>query len=361
MIGLILTIILICFIAGTVYMTFCIGRFQGIKKIAGEKKWLRHLISFFVLALCFLIVSHALSVPNAVVIFLHAVAFFLIFDLIFLTAKRIRGYEPKAYLQGWLAIAFCTVYLMVGWYLLHHVFQTDYNLTTDKDASIKIALIADSHLGTSFDGDGFAQHMETIEKQKPDLLVIAGDFVDDSSKKKDMIKACEALGKMNLEYGVFYVYGNHDKGYFNTRDFSAEELEAELIANGVHVLKDEAELIDNHFYIVGRKDKSMERLEIDELLKGLDTSRYIIVADHQPGDYDKEAESTADLVLSGHTHGGWFFPVTIINNLLKIDDRLYGHEQRNGTDFIVTSGISDWDLKFKTGTKSEYVIVNIGK
>lgn len=40
-------------------------------------------------------------------------------------------------------------------------------------------------------------------------------------------------------------------------------------------------------------------------------------------------------------------------------DRVYGYEKRENTNFVVTSGISDWAIKFKTGCKSEYVIINI--
>lgn len=45
--------------------------------------------------------------------------------------------------------------------------------------------------------------------------------------------------------------------------------------------------------------------------------------------------------------------------LMGANDRTYGTEKRESTDFIVTSGIADWAIKFKTGTKSEYCIVNI--
>ena len=49
-----------------------------------------------------------------------------------------------------------------------------------------------------------------------------------------------------------------------------------------------------------------------------------------------------------------------IENLTGLgDDRVYGYEKRDNTNFIVTSGISDWAIKFKTGCKSEYAIVNI--
>ncbi len=80
--------------------------------------------------------------------------------------------------------------------------------------------------------------------------------------------------------------------------------------------------------------------------------------DHQPNDYANEA-GYADLVVSGHTHGGQLIPIGIIGKLIGAFDRAYGWEKRDGTDFIVTSGISDWAILFKTGTKSEYLIINV--
>ena len=85
----------------------------------------------------------------------------------------------------------------------------------------------------------------------------------------------------------------------------------------------------------------------------------MIVIDHQPTDYANQALAEVDLVLSGHTHGGQLFPFNQVGKWIGANDRIYGHEKRNKTDFIVTSGISDWAIKFKTGTKSEYVVINI--
>lgn len=346
--------------AGLVYMTVCVGRFSGIRAIAGERKWLRHVISLGVIAVLFVIVSYAFSTTNAIVVLLHEVLFFLLFGGVMKIVKAVSGKEFSVNWQGWLSIGVSAVYLGVGYFLLYNVWRKDYSLTTEKDISLNIAMFADSHIGTTFDGEGFAEKMKEIEQQSPDILLIAGDLVDDSSNKADLERACEALGKLDIKYGVWYVYGNHDKGYYNSRDFTPQELEETLVKNGIHVLSDEYELVDDRFYVVGRKDSSdSDRKPIDELLKGVDTSKYIIVLDHQPNDYDNEAASPADLVLSGHTHGGQLIPITFVGEWFSINDATYGYEQRNGTDFIVTSGISDWELKFKTGTKSEYVIINI--
>ena len=62
---------------------------------------------------------------------------------------------------------------------------------------------------------------------------------------------------------------------------------------------------------------------------------------------------------SAHTHGGQMLEMMIASELMKANDRTYGIEKRNNTSFIVTSGIADWAIKFKTGTFSEYCIINV--
>ncbi len=174
-----------------------------------------------------------------------------------------------------------------------------------------------------------------------------------------MIIATKALGKINTKYGIYFIYGNHDKGYFNYRDFTEEDLRKELNKNNITILEDESTLINNSFYVVGRQDKTeIDRLSAKELVKDFDKNKYIIMLDHQPNDYNNEMNN-ADLVLSGHTHGGQLIPLGKIGLMIKANDKVYGLEKRGKTNFIVSSGISDWALKFKTGTFSEYVIINI--
>ena len=66
-----------------------------------------------------------------------------------------------------------------------------------------------------------------------------------------------------------------------------------------------------------------------------------------------------DLVFSGHTHGGQFFPINYLGEWTGLNDKTYGLYHSGNTDFIVTSGISDWAIKFKTGCVSEFVIMDI--
>ena len=181
-----------------------------------------------------------------------------------------------------------------------------------------------------------------------------------------MITSCKAMGELKTKYGVYYVFGNHDKGYYGEkyRGYSGDDLIAELEKNNVVVLQDESELLDDRFYIIGRQDRSEEqkggeRADMETLVKDLDQSKFSIVIDHQPYDYDGEVKAQVDLVLSGHTHGGQLIPVNHVGEWTGENAKSYGYEKRNQTNFIVTSGISDWAIKFKTGCKSEYVVIDV--
>ena len=130
------------------------------------------------------------------------------------------------------------------------------------------------------------------------------------------------------------------------------------------MLQDEAELVAGDFYILGRQDVSEfqrggNRADMQTLVKPLDKSKFIMVLDHQPNDYANQAQVGVDLVLSGHTHGGQLFPLNKVGEWIGVNDQTYGFERRGLTDFIVTSGLSDWAIRFKTGTKSEFVVIDI--
>lgn len=307
---------------------------------------------------------------NAIVCVMYVAMIWAVSDFAFWLIEKLGHITFEHYYAGWVALFVSIIALSAGWYLDHNVWQTNYELKTSKQIpDLKVAMFADSHIGTTFDDKGFAKHLETIQAQNPDIVFIAGDYVDDGTTREQMINAARTLGQMKTKHGIYYISGNHDKGYYGAahRGFSGDDLFNELKKNGINILQDESILIDNSFYIIGRKDYSVQkeqggkRKSIEELIKDLDKSKYMIVLDHQPVEYDKDADAKVDLVLSGHTHGGQLFPFNQVGKWIKANDLVYGHERRQNVDFIVTSGISDWAIKFKTGTKSEFVIINIRK
>lgn len=299
---------------------------------------------------------------TGVVVFLHLVLIWLLCDLAGGILRRITGRRPTRYWAGAAALALTLLWLGLGWCNAHFVRRTAYTIRTDKALSgpVRVVEIADSHLGLPMGAERFARELERIRAEEPDLLVIVGDFVDDDTTKAEMLTACEALGRLHPPGGIWFVFGNHDKGYYRYRDFTSRELRTALAENGVTVLEDEIAESDLGLTLIGRQDRSVrDRASAQTLTEGLDRSRFLLMLDHQPNDYAAEAAAGPDLVLSGHTHGGHIWPAGLIGLLTGSNDRVYGLERRGETDFLVTSGIAGWAIPIKTGTFSEYVVIDL--
>lgn len=355
--------VIAAYAAGLIYISFRCARFAFLRKFTRNRKAPAVLIAAVFFGLLTGLLTLLLNIVNAMIVMIHLYAFWLSGDLVSFAVSRIRHKKPARYYAGAIAAGLCAVYLAYGWISVHHVRQTEYSFQSSKlTEDVRIVQISDSHIGATFDAKGLLKYVEEINALEPDVVVVTGDFVDDDTSREDMLGGCDALGKLKTRYGVFFVWGNHDKGYYSEerRGWTGKELRDRLTENNVRVTEDEALLINDAFYIVGRLDRSDGgRKTASELLSGLDGSKYTVLLDHQPSDFDAEAEAGADLVLCGHTHGGQLIPVRYVGEWLGVVDLRYGHEKRGNTDFIVSSGISNWALRFKTGCFSEYVVIDL--
>ena len=228
------------FIAACIYLITRVRKIALVDKLAKDRKWLSILISALTCVVFIVVLSLAMGYINAIIVTIYMILFWLVCEFAFWLVGKVKNRmkstagettesniiknnaessvkpkKRKIYYAGVTAIIITIVYMSWGWYQAHNVWQKDYTIHTDKAVgSIKLALIADSHTGTTFDGEGFAEHVKAIQAQNPDAVLIAGDFVDDDTSLIDMKKCCEALGTLDTKYGVYYVFGNHDKGYY---------------------------------------------------------------------------------------------------------------------------------------------------
>ena len=367
-------IMLVLMVLGILFLWSRFHKFQCMQRLAVKHRFLSWLLCLIPLAGIGLF--SLINVVTLIVVALHLALFWVLCDLlgwiinrlrkkkIYKTVGRRKKVRQTPYYAGILALVLCAAYLASGWYNAHHIRETRYTVTTEKDldSPLKIAVIADAHLGITLDGVAFSALLDRIQAQQPDLLLIVGDYVDDDSSKADMLEASNALGRFDAPYGIYYVFGNHDRGYSQYRDFDSQDLRGALTSNGVWILEDETVLVEDRFYVIGRKDRSdRNRKPAEDLTQDLDPDLYKIILDHQPNDYENEAAAGADLVVSGHTHGGHMLPAGLIGEWLGANDRTYGTEQRDGTTFVVTSGVSGWAIPFKTGAFSEYVLIEVKK
>lgn len=336
-----------------------------------EKKKLRRVLSACFVIICFALIF--LSMGYGVMIlyeFLLASAFMEIINLILKRtgSSSFREKWKKIYGSSILSVLIAAAVLIYGFINVENVVMTHYDLTTEKalpSGHVKIALIADLHAGTTFTADEFREECDRIEKERPDVLLLAGDIFDEGTSASLMKKMTQHLGGIHTRYGAFYIFGNHDNGTMgNNRNFSDKEISEEMEKNGITVLTDETETVAGKIDITGRLDYSFnsyagERASSHELLKDRDKKRFQLVMDHQPRDLKVNAKEGADLQVSGHTHAGQLWPLGLLGPVLRFNEMTYGIEKIGDMNCIVTSGIAVWGAPFRTEKHSEAVIINI--
>ncbi len=258
--------------------------------------------------------------------------------------------------------------LIYGYFNMNNVLKTEYTVTTSKSISAegyKIGLMADIHFGISLDIEEFREMCEEISNEDVDIMFLVGDIVDDNTSGAEMKAAFSALSQIKTRYGIYYVYGNHDRQRYSfDKAYTEEELYEAITSVGITVLRDGVAQPTDELVIVGREDRSdKSRKPLTELLSGINTAENLtIVLDHQPSDYDKNARLGTDLLLSGHTHGGQIWPANLLLDIVKFNDGNYGvYKLGNDGHAVVTSGFAGWGFPVKTAAPAEYVIINVKK
>ena len=311
---------------------------------------------------------------NAAILTLYLFFSSLIADVIrlmwkYLLKARHLNFIPKYHKKGVIAFIIFLVIIIGSVYGMNHIELTQYNLTTDKidNESYSIVWVSDIHYGTVQNPQLVKESISKINDLKPDIVVLGGDIVDERTSKEDMNEVFRQLGEINSTYGTYYVFGNHDTQPSSTdyengnRTFSDEELERAITGNGIRILNDEKTQINGDIVLVGRSDPkwddAVDRIDIVDILNESDRSRYVVVLDHQPVEYEQNSRQGADLQISGHTHGGQMFPFAIMEELMG--HLIYGEYHFGNMEQIVSSGLTGWGWPMRNEAKCEYVLINI--
>ena len=221
--------------------------------------------------------------------------------------------------------------------------------------TLKIAMASDIHLGTLVGKRGASQLVEMINGLHPDIILLAGDLVDEDLKPVIRRNLGETLKNLYAPLGVYAITGNHE--YIG----GAAEAIAYLSAHKIKFLSDTVELIDNRFYLAGRDDRDKSRFTgkqrkpLAEILKGADPAFPILLMDHQPFQLSKPEELGVDLQLSGHTHHGQIWPFNYITN--AIYEVSWGYKKKGNTHIYVSSGYGTWGPPIRLGNRPEVVSI----
>ena len=254
---------------------------------------------------------------------------------------------------------FVVIVMWVGNNKFNHPVVVNKDITVHKHAgklkSLRIAMIADTHLGYLIDKDYAKKYVQLINAQNPDIFLFVGDIVDAGISPLINQNMGDELTQLHAPFGVYSCTGNHEYRY------EAEEKIKWLNDNGIAMLRDSDVLIDSAFYVIGREDvtKPTPRKSISEIIatQHIDKEKPIIILNHNPKYLDEDVAAGADLALYGHTHHGQFFPGNIYTDLMY--EVAYGYKKKGNTHLYVTSGLGLAGPQYRIATQSEIVMITL--
>jgi len=216
--------------------------------------------------------------------------------------------------------------------------------------SYKAVMLSDMHLGYHNTRRELARWVDMINDEAPDFILISGDIIDGSMRP--LIEEGMSEEFRRFKAPVYACLGNHE--------YYAGEPDAERFYKdaGIHLLIDEAVLIDSTIVVVGRDDRTNRRRQpLNTLMSKIPADKYTIVLDHQPYHLERSEQAGTDFQLSGHTHRGQVWPVSWITDALY--ECSWGSYHKGKARYYVSSGIGIWGGKFRIGTQSEYIVAII--
>jgi hypothetical protein len=278
---------------------------------------------------------------------LYMVLFLLAFDLL-------KLYRVPVNYGFILSLIFTVVLLGYGYYNYHHPKTNTINIALDKplagDAKpIKIVAVSDLHLGNGTGKTALKRYVKMINEQNPDLILIAGDLIDNSVVPLYTEKMMEELSELKVPLGVYMVPGNHE--YISGIKASARFIQD----TPIQLLRDSVVTLPNGIQLIGRDDRSnTARRSLQELMAEIDKSKPIILLDHQPYKLTESEAAGVDLQFSGHTHRGQVWPMSWVTDYIY--EQSHGYRQWGNSHIYVSSGLSLWGPPFRIGTESDMAV-----
>jgi hypothetical protein len=220
----------------------------------------------------------------------------------------------------------------------------------------RLVQLSDLHVGPTIRGSWVKKVVERTNGVHPDLVAITGDLVDSSVHR--LLPEVRVLQHLKAAHGVFFVTGNHE--YYS----GATPWITVLRELGLDVLMNEHRIVAHNgaeFVVAGVPDLRGGRFDpahepdpgraVADAPDGL----VRILFAHQPAMADQVEKYGYDLMIAGHTHGGQFFPGTLLVHLFQ--PYVAGLYRVGGMLLYVSRGTGYWGPPLRIGAPSEITLL----
>ncbi len=222
----------------------------------------------------------------------------------------------------------------------------------------KIVQLTDIHVSATLRRPFVERVVAAVNTLSADVVVFTGDLADGSVAR--LTPDVEPLAKIKSTFGNFFVTGNHE--YYS----GAKSWVNKVRDLGFTVLLNEHQIITKKkgkVLLAGVTDYSAGRImpshasNPQKAMAGAPPSHVKILLAHQPRSFRAAALAGFDLQISGHTHGGQFFPW----NYLVILNQPYvsGLHQHENTWIYVSRGTGYWGPPIRLGASSEITVLEL--
>ena len=224
---------------------------------------------------------------------------------------------------------------------------------------LRIVQISDLHVGPTMRRAYVERVVEMTKALTPDLIALTGDIVDGSVPR--LAAQVAPLGALTAGGRAFFVLGNHD--YYS----GAVPWVAHFEAMGFRVLRNAHVtltrgaarlLIGGVIDFAARMSDPDARPRPDLAMDGQAGAAFRLLLAHNPSIAPVAEQAGFDLQLSGHTHGGQFFPWTLVIHLVH-GPHVAGLSRRGRLWVYVSTGTGTWGPPVRLGTRPELTLLRL--
>lgn len=232
-------------------------------------------------------------------------------------------------------------------------YKVDNNCLPDEFDGFTFAFISDIHYPSKFTRKRLGKVVRRMREENPQMLLLGGDYV---TADRYIDELFDSLSTIKTEYGTYAVLGNHE---FHRSD----KIESAMNEYGIYLLLDETVEIrgdSSCIYLSGIRNPFI--VENRSFTGELPDSLFSIVLSHTP-DYAQDIDIRADIVLSGHTHGG---QVSLLGLYAPVTNSHYGSRFLSGLNYtdsnvpvITTNGVGTSRRKIRFCVPSEILFITL--
>lgn len=264
----------------------------------------------------------------------------------------------------------------------HHLTVSKYKIHSDKLPAefdnVKIVLLTDLH-NNSF-GKNNEHLLRRIRNEHPDYIMVAGDMLI-GHNKADYYDTLNLLETLSKEFGIYYVNGNHEQKLAEgeeTKDTIYKEYHDILAAYGIHFVHNKTikikrkdatinitglEIASDYYNKINRPEMTNEYIK--KCIGRCDPKTYTILLAHNPMYFNYYADWGADLVLSGHVHGG-IMRLPLLGGVISPQYILFPHFdsgrfELNSSTMLLSRGLGVHTIKIRIFNRPEIMVFTLNK